>query len=76
MYLHSNRLKRPKKMQTVSWRDVAHAKTPGPVSFGDYSLDLRTEDIARWVEDPDGRFKLVVSETLPQAKLGMFYPSL
>jgi len=64
-------------MATVSWRDVAHAKVPGPVTVGDYSLELRSEDIARWVDDPDGRFKLLIGDARPQAaRLGTFYPSL
>ncbi|WP_156419305.1 hypothetical protein [Aureimonas sp. AU12] len=46
------------------------------MTFRQYSLAIGEADIARWEDDPDGRFKLVTSDDPATAKLGTFYPSL
>jgi hypothetical protein len=63
-------------MLTIGWNDIARAKAPGSVTFRQYSLAIGEADIARWEDDPDGRFKLVTSDDPATARLGTFYPSL
>ena len=64
-------------MSTVSWKDVAFTETAGPASFGDQTLTIRDEHIARWRDDPDGRYAVTPSpEGVSPVDLGKFYPSL
>lgn len=64
-------------MPTIGWRDVAHTKVTGPVRFRSVTVHIGAEHVARWTEDPDGRFKVKSSSSDPtRAELGTFYPSL
>jgi hypothetical protein len=64
-------------MSTVSWKDVDFTETAGPASFGDLTLTLTDEHIARCKEDPDGRYAVMPApEGVSPVDLGKFYPSL
>ena len=64
-------------MSTVGWKDLAFTQTPGPTSFGDHMLVVTEEHIARWKDDPDGRYAMMPSaESASPIDLGKFYPSL
>ncbi|GGD28504.1 hypothetical protein [Aureimonas glaciei] len=64
-------------MSTVSWKDVTFTETAGPICRGDVTLDITEDHIARWKEDPDGRYAVMaVSDYVSPVELGKFYPSL
>lgn len=65
------------RMATVGWRDVAYTRKPGSVRLREQTITITPEQVALWVSDPDGRFKLEPSaDGQPTAKLGKFFPSL
>jgi len=64
-------------MQTVSWKDISYTEVAGPTSFGNLALRITDEHIARWKEDPDGRYAVMPApEGVSPVDLGKFYPSL
>ena len=66
-------------MRTVRWKDVGFTEAAGEIAFSDMMLAVGPSQIARWKEDPDGRFALSVnagSDGRKRAALSKFYPSL
>ena len=64
-------------MLTIGWRDVEFGEAPGLVRFRDLMVTLKAEHIARWKDDPDGRFQLRLNaQGTETAELEKFYPSL
>jgi hypothetical protein len=64
-------------MSTVSWKDLAFTETAGPATFGDWTLTVKDEHIARWKEDPDGRYAVMATpDGVSPVDLGRFFPSL
>ncbi|WP_188913137.1 hypothetical protein [Aureimonas endophytica] len=64
-------------MPTIGWRDVAHVEVTGPVRFRSMTVQIRSEHVARWRDDPDGRFNVHASSADPTVgELGKFFPSL
>ena len=66
-------------MRTIRWTDVGCTEAVGEVAFQDMMLAVGPHQIARWKDDPDGRFALSVhslSDGRKRAALSKFYPSL
>jgi hypothetical protein len=64
-------------MPTMGWRDAAFTEASGPVRFRNVTVQIGPQHLARWKDDPDGRFGVTPSAVDPtKAELGKFYPSL
>lgn len=66
-------------MRTVRWIDVGFTEAAGEIAFHDMMLAVGPSQIARWRDDPDGRFALSTShgpDGRKRAALSKFYPSL
>lgn len=66
-------------MRTIRWNDVGFTEAAGEIAFQDMMLAVGPSQIARWKDDPDGRFALSVSPSADgrkRAALVKFYPSL
>jgi hypothetical protein len=64
-------------MHSIGWREVDYTAMPGIRQVRDFTIMLLPEHIARWKEDPDGRFEVKSSANQNAlAALGQFYPSL
>jgi hypothetical protein len=64
-------------MSTISWKDVTFTETAGPIRHGDVTLNVTENHIARWKEDPDGRYAVIAApDDASPVDLGKFYPSL
>ena len=62
-------------MTTLGWDNIKFAETPGLVRFRELLVSIGPEHIARWKDDPDGRFQLKYVSA-GTAELEKFYPSL
>ena len=64
-------------MPTLGWDSIGFSEAPGQVRFRDFIVSITEKHIARWKDDPDGRFKLrLTSEAANTAEPEKFYPSL
>jgi hypothetical protein len=63
-------------MSTVTWKDLEFASVPGAINFRDRLLNVGEDHIARWQEDPDGRYSLKQSTEGSDPQLDRFFPSL
>jgi hypothetical protein len=66
-------------MHTVRWTDIDCIESAGEFTYRDMTLAVGPHQIARWKDDPDGRFALSVSASpdgRKKAALVKFYPSL
>ena len=64
-------------MPTIGWNDIAFGDAPGQIRFREFLVSITAEHIARWKDDPDGRYRLkLLSETARTAEPEKFYPSL
>lgn len=66
-------------MPTIRWNDIGFTEKTGEIAYNDMILAVEPNQIARWKDDPEGRFALSVqaaADGRKRAALSKFYPSL
>ncbi|WP_056499841.1 hypothetical protein [Aureimonas sp. Leaf454] len=64
-------------MRTIGWGDVNHMRDTGAALVENEIVAINGENIAKWMDDPDGRFEVRAANGNGEpASLGRFCPSL
>lgn len=79
MGVRINKQKEGSRMRTIRWTDIGFTENTGEIAYNDMVLAVEPNQIARWKDDPEGRFALSVqaaADGRKRAALSKFYPSL